>query len=54
LDGGTAARCLILLETPGAGMGAGDMVSRDSPTSTGRNLRRFAESAGLAREDTML
>jgi len=54
LDGGTAARCLILLETPGAGMGAGDMVSRDSPTGTGRNLRRFAKSAGLAREDTVL
>lgn len=54
LDGGTEARCLILLETPGADMTAADTVSRDNPTRTARNLTRFAQEAGLAREDTLL
>lgn len=53
-DGGVEARCLILLETPGAGMTAADTVSRDNPTGTARNLTRFAEAAGLAREATLL
>jgi len=53
-DGGAAARCLILLETPGAGMSAADTVSRDNPTGTGRNLTRFADGAGLARRDTVI
>jgi uracil-DNA glycosylase len=54
LDGGAAARCLILLETPGAGMTADDAVSRDNPGGTARNLRRFCEEAGLARADMLV
>lgn len=54
LDGGAGARCFLLLETPGAGMTADDVVSRDNPTGTGRNLTRFAREAGLAREDMVI
>lgn len=53
-DGGVDARCLILLETPGAGMTAADTVSRDNPTGTSRNLTRFSTEAGLAREDCLV
>jgi len=54
LDGGADAKCLILLETPGAGMTGDDFVSRDNPTGTGRNLTRFALEAGLLRADTVI
>ena len=55
LDGGTEARLLLLLETPGPRIGrTGGIVSRDNPTGTGRNLRRFLEGAGLARADTVI
>lgn len=54
-DGGALARLLILLETPGPGSDAGDrVVSRDNPTGTARNLRRFLGEAGIARRDTLL
>lgn len=68
LDGGTEARALLLLETPGpsirgtgptlgeTGAATGDarFVSRDNPTPTARNIRRFAAEAGLARTDTVI
>ncbi len=54
LDGGDAARLLILLETPGPGAERLRFVSRDNPTGTGRNLRRFLGEAGLARGDTVI
>ena len=56
LDGGVAARLLLLLETPGPRVGRGGRgaVSRDNPTGTGRNLRRFLGEAGIARADTVI
>lgn len=54
LDGGTAARVLVLLETPGAGMTDEDVVSRDNLSGTARNLARFLGEAGLPRPDTVL
>ncbi|MBY0336922.1 MAG: uracil-DNA glycosylase, partial [Acetobacteraceae bacterium] len=53
-DGGTGARLLLLLETPGPRTRPGDLVTRDKPTPTGSNLRRFLGEAGLAREDMIL
>ena len=54
LDGGTGARLLLLLETPGPKIRASGIVSRDNATGTGRNLRAMLESAGLARRDTLI
>jgi len=54
LDGGDAARVLLLLETPGPGAERLRFVSRDNPTGTGRNLRRFLEQAGIARGDVLI
>jgi len=53
-DGGAAARLLVLLETPGAAVNKWDVVSRDHPTGTARNLTRFLAEAGIARADTIL
>jgi uracil-DNA glycosylase len=53
-DGGAAARLLLLLETPGPRTRPGDLVSRDKPTPTGANLRRFLGESGIAREETVL
>lgn len=54
-DGGADARLLLLLETPGPRIDrAGGVVSRDNPTGTGRNLRRFLEAAGIGRADTVI
>lgn len=53
-DGGVGARLLLLLETPGPTMPATGFVSRDNPTPTGANLRRFLGAAGLARADTLI
>jgi uracil-DNA glycosylase len=53
-DGGTAAPVLMLLERPGLGaLGAG-FVSRDNATPTARNIRRFTETAGLQRNETVI
>lgn len=48
-DGGTEARLLILLETPGPRIGRTGIVSADNPSGTGRNLRRFLGGAGIPR-----
>ena len=53
-DGGTAAAVLLLLETPGPAIRSTGFVSRDNPTPTGRNIRRFASGAALARADTII
>jgi hypothetical protein len=47
LDGGAAARLLLLLETPGPRTGPLDRVSRDKPTPTGANLRRFLGDSAI-------
>ena len=49
-DGGVAARCLLLLETPGPAFLRTGFVSCDNPAPTGANLRRFLRDAGLPRE----
>lgn len=54
LDGGVAARLLILLETPGPRMLTTGFVSRDNPTGTAANLFRFLERAGISREETVI
>lgn len=54
LDGGAGARLLLLLETPGPGAGPSRFVSRDNPTGTAANLRRFTAEAGLARADMLI
>jgi uracil-DNA glycosylase len=54
LDGGVAARLLLLLETPGPSIGRTGFVSRDNPTGTAANLFRFLAEAGIARRDTLI
>jgi hypothetical protein len=54
LDGGTEARMLILLETPGPRMLGTGFVSRDNPTGTAANLFRFLEQAGVPRSETVI
>jgi uracil-DNA glycosylase len=53
-DGGIDARLLLLLETPGPSIGRSGFVSRDNPTPTGGNLRRFLAGIGIARRDTLI
>ena len=52
LDGGTEATLLLLLERPAAAVVG--FVSRDNPTPTARNIRRFTEAAGLPRTATLI
>ncbi len=54
LDGGVAARLLLLLETPGPAISRTGFVSRDNPTGTAANLFRFLGEAGIARGDTLI
>lgn len=54
LDGGVAARLLLLLETPGPAIRGTGFVSRDNPTGTAANLFRFLAEAGLARRETLI
>lgn len=53
LDGGTEAQLLLLLETPGPQGSAPRFVSRDNPTGTSRNLRRFLRAASIERRQTV-
>ena len=53
-DGGTAARLLLVLETPGPGTAPTRFVSRDNPTGTAANLTRFFDAAGIARQDSVI
>lgn len=53
-DGGAEARLLLLLETPGPGAAPLRFVSRDNPTGTAANIRRFTDGAGIARADTVI
>lgn len=54
LDGGAAARLLLLLETPGPRIRRTGFVSRDNPAETAANLFRFLREAGIARRDTLI
>ena len=54
LDGGTGARLLLLLETPGPALAGTGIVSADNPTPTGRNIGRFWAQAGLRRADRLI
>ena len=53
-DGGTRASMLLLLERPGRAVGPVGFVSRDNPTPTARNIRRFSERAGLDRTSMVI
>lgn len=53
-DGGVRAGLLLLLETPGPGAAPLRFVSRDNPTGTAANLRRFCAAAALERETTLI
>jgi uracil-DNA glycosylase len=53
-DGGTEARLLILLETPGPHIHRTKIVSADNPSGTARNLRRFLGEAGLPRHERVI
>lgn len=54
LDGGADARLLLLLETPGPARAGPRFVSRDNPTGTAANLRRFLATADWPREATLI
>ncbi|MGI4984277.1 MAG: uracil-DNA glycosylase, partial [Janthinobacterium lividum] len=54
LDGGGEARVMILLQSPARFDGQPRFVSRDNPVPAQRNLKRFLEAAGLARQSTVL
>lgn len=46
-DAGVDARLLLLLETPGPSAASIRFVSRDNPTGTATNLRRFLSEGGI-------
>ncbi len=54
LDGGTLARLLLLLETPGPAIARTGFVSRDNPTGTAANLFSFLRESAIARADTLI
>lgn len=54
LDGGAAARLLLLLESPGPRIDRTSLVSRDNPTGTARNLKRFLVEAAIPRRSTLI
>jgi len=54
LDGGSNARVLLLLETPGRKAVGSGFISRDNPDPTARNMLRFLEGAHIPREATVL
>ena len=53
LDGGAAARLLLLLEKPGPGLHTG-FVSRDNDTPTAAAIRAAMAQAGVQREGTVI
>ncbi|MCJ2122930.1 uracil-DNA glycosylase [Methylobacterium sp. J-077] len=54
LDGGVAARMLLLLETPGPAVLRTGFVTRDGANGTAANLFRFLREAGIERGDTLI
>lgn len=54
LDGGIAARILLLLETPGRVPRQTRFTSLDNPSSTSKNLLPMVLSAGLKRSDVLM
>lgn len=54
LDGGIAARVLLLLETPGRVPRSTKFTSLDNPSSTSKNLLPMVVSAGLKRSDVLM
>jgi len=53
-DGGSRARLLLLMETPGRSAAAIRFTSRDNPTGTARNLRRMFDRSGIDRRHTAI
>ncbi len=53
-DGGSTARLLLLLETPGRSAATVRFTSRDNPTGTARTLRKLFIRSGICRSDTVI
>jgi hypothetical protein len=53
-DGGTNAKALFLLETPGPRAVGTGFVSRENPDQSAENMRRLLDSAGFQRADVVL
>ena len=53
-DGGTNARILVLLETPGPSNASVRFTSRDNPTGTAKTLRALSSLARINRNDTVI
>ena len=54
LDGGTRARCLYLLEAPGARAVSSGFISRNNPDESARNFLDLNVEAEIARERTAI
>ena len=54
LDGGSDARLMILLETPGPKRSDPRFTSRDNQAPSARNLKRLLEEAGIPRGATII
>ena len=52
-DGGVNARCLFLLEAPGAKAVASGFVSRNNPDETAKNFFELNREAGIPRQQTL-
>jgi uracil-DNA glycosylase len=53
-DGGVRARCLFLLEAPGARAVGSGFVSRNNPDETAKSFWLLNREAGIAREETIV
>lgn len=54
MDGGVNARCIWILEAPGANAVASGFISRNNPDETAKNLFLLYQEAGIPRQDTVL
>jgi uracil-DNA glycosylase len=54
LDGGVEARCLCILEAPGARAVASGFISRNNPDESAKNSFLLYQEAGIPRRDTVL
>jgi uracil-DNA glycosylase len=54
LDGGVNARCLCILEAPGAKAVASGFISRNNPDETAKNSFLLYQEAGIPRSETVL
>ena len=53
-SGGSSAKVLLLLESPGPAVSETGFVSQDNPDPTADNMTHLLNNAGLVRSDTLL